>query len=502
MRFAGKVAVVTGSDGPRSSRDPAAPGARVPLRIKLAYGSGAAAFGIKDNGFAVFLLLFYNQVVGLPADQVGLAIMVALFVDAFVDPAVGSLSDRTDTRIGRRHPWLYASALPIALSWVMLWHPPAGSDALVLGYLVVVAILVRTAIACNEVPAAAMMPELTRDYHERTSVIRYRYLFGWLAGLAMLMLAYGVLLAPPLGSPTGPLAPQGYLLFGIVGAAAMAVSVLVSAIGTHRRLARRPAQRIARQPVGAELRAIIGTLGDRNFLRLMAAGLCAYINQGIVFATINYLLQFVWLFEPRDFLFYSVALFGGVLIAFVMVTPAARRFGKKETAAMFLVIAATLGMAPYWLRLADLFPRPGDPQLLPILLGLIALATSFSVCVMMLIGSMCADVVEASEERTGQREEGLFFAGNLFMQKCTSGLGIFVSGLILSFAGFPDRAVPGAVPVAVLDRLTLAVSLTILGISLIGAWLFTRYPIGRAEHEARLAKLAVAAPGEAAETGG
>lgn len=480
----------------------AASGDRVPLPTKLAYGVGAMAFGIKDNGFAVFLLIFYNQVVGLPADQVGLAIMIALFVDAFVDPAVGSLSDRTDTRIGRRHPWLYGSALPIALSWVMLWNPPAGSDALVLGYLVAVAILVRTAIACNEVPAAALMPELTRDYHERTAVIRYRFLFGWIAGLAMLILAYGVLLAPPLGSPTGPLAPRGYLLFGIVGAAGMAVSVLVSALGTHRRFARRPAQRIAPQPLGAELRAIIGTLADRNFLWLMAAGMCAYINQGIVFATINYLLQFVWLFEQADFLLYSLALFGGVVIAFLLVAPAARRLGKKETAAAFLLLSALLGMSPYWLRLAGLFPRPGDPLLLPVLLGVIAIATGFSVCVMMLIGSMCADVVEASEERTGKREEGLFYAGNLFMQKCTSGLGIFLSGVMLAIAEFPDRAVAGQVAEAVLDRLTLALSLTILGVALLGAWLFTRYPIGRADHEARLAKLAVAAPGEPPGSGG
>ena len=66
-----------------------------------------------------------------------------------------------------------------------------------------------------------------------------------------------------------------------------------------------------------------------------------------------------------------------------------------------------------------------------------------------------ADVVEDSEVRTGRRSEGMFFAGGFFVQKCTSGIGIFVCGLILAAAGFPAKAVPGQVPVATLDRLTL-----------------------------------------------
>ena len=467
---------------------------RVPLATKLSYGLGAVAYGIKDNGFSVFLLLFYNQVVGLPADQVGFAIMIALFVDAFVDPAIGSLSDRTHTRIGRRHPWLYGSALPIALSWVLLWNPPQAGTAATLGYLVVIAILVRAAISTNEVPSAAMVPELTRDYHERTAVIRYRYVFGWAGGLAMLMLAYGYLLRPP----TGPTAGPGYHNYGVVGAVVMLVSVLASAVGTHKRLAHPPKTRIEPMTVGKEIRAILSTLSNRAFLLLIAAGVFAYINQGIAFAMSNYLLGFVWLFRPLDFLTYSICLFGGVLLAFFIVTPVARAFGKRGGAAIMTLLSATFGTTPYWLRLARMFPEPGDPVMLPLLLAMVSLATAFGVCVMMLIGSMIADVVEASEEQSGKREEGLFYAGGLFMQKCTSGLGIFASGILLSVAGFPAKAVPGKVPVDVLDRLTgFVAGLTVL-IALASSWLFTRFPISKADHEARLAKLAVAS----AESGG
>jgi len=93
----------------------APPPRRLGPRSRWSFGIGSIAYGIKDSGFATFLLLFYNQVVGLPADQVGLAIMAALVIEAFVDPLVGWWSDHTRTRWGRRHPWMSASALPVAI---------------------------------------------------------------------------------------------------------------------------------------------------------------------------------------------------------------------------------------------------------------------------------------------------------------------------------------------------------------------------------------------------
>jgi GPH family glycoside/pentoside/hexuronide:cation symporter len=465
---------------------------RVPLSTKLAYGLGAIAYGIKDNGYSVFLLLFYNQVVGLPADTVGLIIGLALVFDALIDPLIGHLSDRTHTRWGRRHPWLYASAVPIALSWMMLWHPPETTPQMVLGYLLVVAVITRAAIATNEVPSLAMAPEMTRDYHERTLVLRYRYLFGWAGGLAMLMAAYGYFLAPPHGSPTGPLAREGYGAYGVTGAIVMAVAVLVSALGTHKRLAHPPSRRIESKSLGATLSDIRETLSNRAFLLLMLAGLFGYTNQGIGFAISNYNLAFVWQFAPTQFLIYSVALFGGVVLTFLLVGPIAHALGKKQAAALLSILAAAINMAPYVLRLLDMFPAPGSPSLLPSFLAFVTFGTAMGVGAMILGGSMMSDVVEASEERTGRREEGLFFAGALFMQKCSGGLGIFATGMILSFAQFPDRARPGAVPDSILDSYTTLFVVVTMLLAVAAALAFLRFPFGREEHEARLAKLAVA----------
>ncbi|MBA3896874.1 MAG: MFS transporter [Sphingomonadaceae bacterium] len=459
--------------------------ARVPLSAKLAYGAGAIAYGIKDNGFQVFLLIFYNQVVGLPAGQVGAAILIALLLDAFIDPAVGVLSDRTDTRWGRRHPWLYASALPIAIAWVMMWNPPAASHGLQFVYLVGVATTVRFAISTNEVPSIALVPEMTRDYHERTVVLRYRYLFGWAGGLAMLVLAYGVLLAPQ-GGQAGPLVGQGYHRYGLIGAGFMALTVLLSALGTHRRYAKRSPHTTPREPLRATLAGMRRTLSNPAFLILMGACVFAFASQGVTFAMSNYLLTFVWRFSAGDFFIYSLVLFAGVVLAFFFVTALSAWLGKKEAAASCALLAAGIGTIPYWLLLGGV---PVSPSLFLLLVGV---ATAFGVAVMITAGSMVADVVEASQAETGRREEGLFAAGYFFMQKSVTGIGIFVSGVILSAVGFPANAVPGRVDAGVLDRLVLIYAVLIILFAILSAWLFMRFPFGRAEHDARLAALAVA----------
>jgi GPH family glycoside/pentoside/hexuronide:cation symporter len=466
---------------------------RVPLNIKLSYGLGAVAYGIKDNGFATFLLLFYNQVVGLPAATVGLVIAVALVFDAFIDPLLGVLSDRTRTLWGRRHPWLYASALPIAISWILLWHPPAGTQAELLGWLFVTAILTRAAIATNEVPSLALAPELTRDYHERTVVLRYRYLFGWIGGLGFLMLAYGWFLAPPRGAQSGPLAMTGYGNYGTAAAIGMALAVLLSALGTHRFVVSRAPPPVPRQNLAQTLAAVRETLSNRAFLILMMSGILIYTAQGVSFSLSNYLLGFVWLLTPGQFLLYSLALFTGVVLAFLIVAPVGRLLGKPRAAFVLSAGTATLVTAPYVLHLAGLFPTPGTPGLVPVFLAFSTASTAISVATFITGASMMSDVVEAAEEETGRREEGLFFAGALFMQKCSSGIGILLTGTILGLAQFPDAALKGQVPTAVLDHLVLLFCVAYFSLALLSGIVVLRFPFGQAEHDARLAKLAVAA---------
>jgi len=471
----------------------APPARRISSRSMLAYGFGAVAYGVKDAGFQTFLLLFYNQVIGLPAVQVGAAIMAALILDAMIDPAIGAASDRTRSRWGRRHPWMYGSAIPIAIGWLLLWNPPELPNAAMLGWVFATAVIVRTAVSAYEVPSVALTPELTADYDERTRIMAYRYLFGWAGGLAMLVAAYTLFLVPGEGQPNGLLNREGYGMFAAAGAAAMAGAILISALGTHHEIARLPRPEIEKATIGQAFRELIETVRNRAFVLLMLAGLCAYSAQGIGFALSNYLYTFVWLFPAAAFAALGGVLFAGVLIAFFIAPRVARRWGKRRAAATFMALAPVLLSLPYWLRLAGVFPQPGDPAMLPLLFGIYIVNTSCNVSAFMLGASMMADVVEQSQAQTGRRSEGVFFAGSFFVQKCTSGIGIGLAGLILWVAGFPDGARPGQVPLETVDRLTIIFTLCYLALGWSAAWLYSRFPFGKAEHDARIAAGAPAA---------
>lgn len=469
---------------------PAAPAAPpLSLRTRLAFGIGSIAYGIKDNGFATFLLIFYNQVIGLPAGTVGATIALVLVVEAFADPLVGYLSDNTRGRWGRRHPWMYGSALPVALGWLLLWNPPAGwSHAALLGYLFGAALLVRLALSAFEIPGAAIGPELTADYDERTRLFAYRYLFGWLGGLGMLFLAYAVFLVPDAAHPEGLQNPAGYSRYALLGAVVMALAILLSSLGLHRDIARLPVADAQEAGLADHFRAFAESVRNKAFLVLMIAGLFAYSAQGVSFALSNYLYVFVWHFGPAEFKLLPAVLLAGAMAAFVLAPWLTRRGDKHRPAAALLFANALLLTAPYALHAAGLFPTPGTAPANALLLTLFGLNVVANVTAFILGASMLSDVTEAAERDTGRRSEGVFFAGSFFVQKLVGGLGTFLAGQILALAQFPVAARPGQVPAASIDRLVILFGATVLIFYCLAAFANTRFPFGRADHARRLAE--------------
>lgn len=447
--------------------------AHVPLSVKLGYGFGSVAYGIKDNGFAVFLLFYYNQVVGLDASVVGAALLIALCADALYDPIVGQLSDSTRTRIGKRHPWLYAAALPITISWLLLWHPPQMSDGAAFFYVLAVSIFVRVSMSSYEVPALAMLPEMTSDPHERTNIMRFRFLFGWGSGLAIMAIAFGVFLRPTAQYADGQLNPAGYSQFAILGASLMLVSVLVSAWATQRRIVDAyNANGGGAQHVGG-FGEIIASFTYLPFAKLLLVSFFAYTNQGIIFALTLYLFRHIWELDQIAFLIYTLCLFAGVVIAFLTVGPVSKKMGKPNGAALFIILSIILGTLPYWARFLGLFPDNDSAALIPILFALKVSGAGFGIAAIILAMSMMADISDMYGEETGKKSEGLFSAGMFFMQKLVGGVGIFLAGAIIALAGLPEGAESGTVAPDIIANLNLYYVTIVTIIGLLTAWTFT-----------------------------
>ena len=464
---------------------------RLPLSTKLFYGLGSVAFGVKDNGFAFFLLLYYNQVLGLPEALVGLGILIALMVDAVVDPVIGYLSDHLRSRWGRRHPFMYAAAIPVGVSYYLLWSPPAQfSSTQLVWYFALMAVLVRALIACYEIPSSSLVPELTDHYDERTSILSYRFFFGWWGGLSMSVLAYAIFLTPDAAHPVGVLNPAGYQRYGITAAIVMAAAILISALGTHSYIPQlrqpSPDRHIGLRDVLLELRQM---LANPSFLGLFGAAIFGGMAIGISSALTLYFNTYFWELSSPQMLLLAMLNFVSAAIAFALAPGMSVRFGKKPAAIATAVSAVIIGPLPVVLRLFGTFPANGTPLLLP-LLGLIntVLITRFIIS-SILIASMLADVVEDTEITTGRRSEGLLFSANAFVQKFVSGIGIFSGTILLNLIGFPRGAQPGAVDPAIVRRLGLAYTPTIIVLYVVAVSCLFAYRISRATHEANLERL-------------
>ena len=466
-----------------------APAVALPRSLKVMHGLGSVAYGVKDNGFSVFLLIFYNQVLGIDAGVVGTVIMAALIFDAFADPIIGELSDRTQSKWGRRLPWLYTAAIPLGIIWLLLWHPPEMGQTGTIIWLFCTAVLARSLVAMCEVPSIALVPELTADYDERTRLMRYRFLFGWAGGLLMLIFAYGIFFTGEKGVSD----PTGYDAYSAWGALMMTGAVLISALGQHRHVAKQSPPAPRGVGLGHAFAEAKVTLSNRAFLWLVSAAVFGLINQGLTFALTNYQLGFLWQLKQMEMLYYALILFATVIVAFIIVPPLSARLGKKNAAILLALISMTFTAGLYGSWLLDLVPgAPNDPSIL-FMFALVAMTNSAAVGMMMLTSSMMADVVEASQQETGRRSEGLFFAGYFFMQKCAVGIGTFAAGMILTFADFPQNAVPGRVDVAVLDGLALYYMGTVLVLGVIGVLVLRHFPISRESHNERLRALNTAA---------
>ena len=201
----------------------------------------------------------------------------------------------------------------------------------------------------------------------------------------------------------------------------------------------------------------------------------------------------MWQFAPWALGLLPFALFIGAGTAFMIAPRIGKRTSKPNAACGFVIGAILFQTGPFYLRFAGLLPAQGSAAFVWTLFAFFAISTALTVSSFILGASMMADVVEESQSRTGRRNEGVFFAGSFFVQKCTSGIGIFAAGVILAIAHFPKNALAGTVAVATLDRLTLIFIAIYTFFALIAAVLFLKFPFGRREHEERLIRLAEAA---------
>jgi len=459
------------------------------LRTKLFYGFGSVAYGVKDQGFSTLLMLYYNQVIGLPAQWVGAAILIALVFDALADPVVGQLSDNLRSRWGRRHPFMYAAAVPAAIAYWVLWNPPALSQEGLFAFLVVMAIVVRTFITLYEIPSSALAAELTRDYDQRTSFMAFRYFFGWLGGIGMTLLGFAVFFVADAAHPVGQLNPRGYSAYALCAAVVMMVAILVSAWGTHRFIPTFSVPPKRKVGVRVLARELVETWSHPSFAALTGSTLFAYVATGVLLSLNVYFNTYFWHLSAHQIALVTAGLLPAPFLALFIATPLSRRFGKKHSAIGVFIGCLVLYCAPLILGVAGILPRVPSTEVVAILLLFALATTTLGISSGIMGASMMTDVVEDSQLRTGRRSEGVFFSAISLVQKAVSGLGAFIVGNLLALVHFPQGADPATLDPKITHDLVLAYLPTIIVLFSLSILCLTFYRIRREDHEANVRRL-------------
>lgn len=467
----------------------------VPTRTRVAFGVGASAETVSLYSLSVLGMIFYNQVLGLDVLLAGLVPTIALFTDAVSDPLLGSLSDRfRGRRWGRRHPFMLVAPLPIAVSFYCVFNPPdtLSGDSLFAWFLGW-SISLRTFMTVYHVPHLALGGELSSSYTERSKIMSFNNFFAWLGGAGVFKINTVVFFAASPVAANGLLNRQAYPDFALAMAALILLVLLASAWFTRDRiplLPQAPAN-LPRFSARAFYRDIAGAFSNRNYLMLMIAYFSLSLMLGIRAAFNNYMNIFYWELPAREI---GTLVFAGSLVGYVTGFLFSARlhhvFDKKLT-----IVATAVGLSifpamPVILRLFDLFPANGAPELLWSIVAFGALSSACGSILNISVMSALADIADENELRLGHRQEGTLYAARTFFAKLDNSIGHGVAAVALSLIAFPDKAVPGQVDAGTIWWLGMIDSpLTIIP-GLIAAVFYAQYRINRSSYEETQRQLA------------
>lgn len=429
----------------------------------VTYSLPSAAMGFMGLLVAIYLLKFATDVLLIPPATMGLLFGLSRLWDAVSDPICGYASDRTTSRHGRRRPWILAGVLPMAGAFVMLWSPPPACQGTALALWMGAAILLfYTGLTMVDVPHSALGAELTDDYHGRTRIFAVRRIvFG--LGTLLAVAAIGAFDRLPDARATGALAGTAAALFALPVTAWMVVHTRERAEFRHRG---------ARHPWQA-FRDVWTNPHARRLLLVFTIQQLGIVSLTVV---MPFYSEYV-LGTPGSTFVYLGTMFLSSVLGIPLWIRLAPRVEKKR---LLLLTMAVIFVAMTFLA----FARAGDFWLVVLIAFAAGVAAGGADVV---FPSLQADVIDWDELHTGQRKEGAYFAAWSFAAKSAGALSSTVVGFALGAIGFVPNAEQG--PDVVLGLRVVAGAVPAVLYAL-GALLFFRFDLGRAEHAAILAALA------------
>ncbi len=409
----------------------------VKLREKIGYGLGDAASSIFWKLFTMYLLFFYTDVIGLPAAAIGTMFLVTRIWDTFLDPVVGVICDRTNSKWGKFRPYILWMSIPFGVCGVLTFSSLGFDLTGKLIYAYVSYTLMMMVYSFINVPYASLLGVMSSNPTTRTELSSYRMSFAFGGSFLVLLFIEPVV---DLFSKMNPAKPVNLLFGWQMGAVVFAIVSLLMFYGTFSWTKERikPVK-----DVQNKFRDDLKDLGkNKPWWILLAAGIMALIFNSIRDGSaIYYFKYYVQNTEAFKFSFidasislttiYFVLGQAANIVGILFVTPISRRIGKKMTYLSAMLLATVLSIAFFFLEKSNIS-------------GIMVLQFLISMCagiIFPLLWSMYADIADYSELKTGRRATGLIFSSSSMSQKFGWTIGGALTGWLLGYFGFHANAV-------------------------------------------------------------
>ncbi len=456
------------------SLDPAS--THVPRSVKLFYGLGDLSSGLVAAGSGL-ILFYYSQVLGLSAGWVGTAMFVSLCADAVIDMLAGGLSDSAKTRWGRRHPFLFLSAIPFAAAFYLTFTVPSGLPTWALmTWMVCTTTCWRFAASFFVIPYWALGTELSQDFHERTTIGAYRIIgqyLGMSLGFGLNMVVFG-------GGPDktkGQFEIGNYHIIAIIVAIMVIVAIWGCAFGTRSVIPGLP-KAVKKFSFLGMLKEMWGFLGNRPFCIFFSGAFMFCLVHAIYNVASIYMGTYFWgLSTSQIFLMPTIGI-AGVVAGTTIWAAISRRLGKKRSymlgAAGFCVLTAI----PILLKIGGIFIAHDNPAYFPVIafLGFLAFASGASGSV--IAASMLPDVIEDYAAGRPEKSVAGLITGMLNLN-LKVGLAVtnLIIGAMLAFVGLGKKIDIASVDPSVIDRLGISYIGLMALFTVICLAIFSFYPI-------------------------
>ena len=387
----------------------------LPFVLNMGFGVGALGVAILVNLVGTLLPPFMTNFLGIGAGAVATILLVTKLYDVVTDPLMGIISDRTESRWGRRRPYLFLGGVVGALGLVLMFVPPELDNATYLtSYFLAALIISFTGYTFFNVPHLAMAAEMTRNYHSRTILMTYRTGFMMTGGL---IAASSFALVQWLGNDRDAHAPVA-IIFAVV----MFLACFLCFVGTAS--AEQTRKTAHSYSITEQVRL---ALGNRPYIALLFAKLFQLFAVSSAGATAIYFKVGVLKLDYAFITSYIMVVTIFSVAALPVWARASKALGKRD-----VYMGASAGYA--LVTLSWWWAAPGDPNMAVYIRGALL---GFSAAGTLILGpALLPDTIEYDYLKTGLRREGIFASFYTTMEKLANAIGPSVILLILGWYGY------------------------------------------------------------------